>query len=147
LNGHFEYFWEKSEEKQKILLALLALLHQKKDGAISEEAIKKLDIGYENDLLELRHRSLILKKQDGYQLLSQMFTQWILRELADIPQANTQSLQSWLNTYQKSFLAKGLTKVEDEFRKVNPKYWDLLRETLLLVRNPQAILDIIRTIF
>ncbi len=72
--------------------------------------------------------------------------EWILNELTDISQETDRSLEEWFAEYRKNFVSKGMEKFEDEFRKVNPKYWNLLSKTLLLVRDPQPILDIISRI-
>lgn len=143
LNSHAEYFWEKSGEEEKILLALLALLSQKRKNCVPEDEIKKLYPRYKNDLLTLYTRSLVLKVNGGFRLFSPIFVDWILIELTDISDMNDQSLQEWLTHYNKNVLFKGLDKLEDEFKKVNPKYWNLLSKTLLLVHEPTPILDII----
>lgn len=143
LNSHSEYFWNKSEDEEKILLALLALLSEKKDSSIVEDKIKKLYPRYKNDSLTLCNRSLVLKEGGYYRLFSPIFLEWILIELTDISQKGEKTLEEWLAEYEKSFATKGLERVEEEFRKVNPKYWNLLSKTLLLVRDPQPILDII----
>lgn len=146
LNFHSEYFWNKSEEEERILLALLALLNKGENQNISEERIKKLYPRYKNDLLTLYNRSLVLRDNGSYRLFSPVFAEWILIELTDISRAAETSLEAWVKNYEKSFIAKGIEKVEDEFRKVNPKYWDLLRKTLLLVRDPQPVLEVLQRI-
>lgn len=143
LNSHSEYFWDKSEEEERILLALLALLSREKRYYISEEKIKKVYPRYKNDLLTLYTRSLVLKVNGGFRLFSPLFAEWILVELTDISDAGEKSLEEWLHAYKKNFVAKGLDKIEEEFRKVNPRYWNLLFKTLLLVRDPEPLLDII----
>jgi hypothetical protein len=143
LKSHSEYFWDKSEEEEKILLALLALLSKDERHGIPEPKIRKVYPRYKNDLLTLYTRSLVLKVNGGFRLFSQIFAEWILIELTDISKAGEKSLEEWLAAYGKNFVAKGLDKIEDEFRKVNPRYWNLLFKTLLLVREPAPILDII----
>lgn len=148
--AHFEYFWKKSEENQKILLALFSLLTEQRDNVldIPEEKLRKIYPRYDCELPDLyEDRSLILKTNDGYRLFSPIFSKWILTELTDTSQSNTQSFQEWLTTYQKNALLKGLNKIELAFKKVNPKYWELFNKTLLLVRDPQPILDLIELIF
>ena len=143
LKSHSEYFWDKSEEEERILLALLALLSQANRHGIPEQKIRKVYPRYKNDLLTLYTRSLVLKVNGGFRLFSHIFAEWILIELTDISKAGEDSLEEWLAAYGKNFVAKGLDKIEEEFRKVNPRYWDLLFKTLLLVREPEPILDII----
>lgn len=143
LKSHSEYFWDKSEEEEKILLALLALLSKDHPHGIPEPKIRKVYPRYKNDLLTLYTRSLVLKVNGGFRLFSQVFAEWILIELTDISKAGEKSLEEWLAAYGKNFVAKGLDKIEEEFRKVNPRYWNLLFKTLLLVREPMPILDII----
>lgn len=143
MNAHATYFWNKSEEEEKILIALFALLSEKKNQSIPEEKISKLYPRYKNDLLALYSRSLVLKDNGSYRLFSPLFAEWILIELTDISKPGEQSLEEWLTEYDKNTLTKISEKIEDEFRKVNPKYWGLLRKTLLLVRDPEPILDII----
>jgi len=143
MNSHAAYFWNKSEEEEKILLALFALLSEQKNQSISEEKISKLYPRYKNDLLALYSRSLVLKDTGGYRLFSPLFAEWVLIELTDISKPAEQSLEEWLTEYDKNTLSKISDKIEDEFRKVNPKYWGLLRKTLLLVKDPKPILDII----
>ena len=143
LKSHSEYFWDKSEEEERILLALLALLSQAHRHSIPEQEIRKVYPRYKNDLLTLYTRSLVLKVNGGFRLFSHIFAEWVLIELTDISKAGEDSLEEWLAAYGKNFVAKGLDKIEEEFRKVNPRYWNLLFKTLLLVREPEPILDII----
>lgn len=143
LKSHSEYFWDKSEEEEKILLALLALLSHSHRQGIPEQKIRRVYPRYKNDLLTLYTRSLVLKVNGGFRLFSQVFADWILIELTDISKAGENSLEAWLEAYGKNFVAKGLDKIEEEFRKVNPRYWDLLSKALLLMREPEPILDII----
>ncbi len=143
LKSHSEYFWDKSEEEERILLALLALLSQTHRHGIPEPKIRKVYPRYKNDLLTLYTRSLVLKVNGGFRLFSSIFAEWILIELTDISKAGEDSLEEWLAAYGKNFVAKGLDKIEEEFRKVNPRYWNLLFKTLLLVREPEPLLDII----
>lgn len=143
LKSHSEYFWDKSEEQERILLAVLALLSQAQRRGIPEQKIRKVYPRYKNDLLTLYTRSLVLKVNGGFRLFSHIFAEWILIELTDISQAGENSLEEWLEAYGKNFVAKGLDKIEEEFRKVNPRYWNLLFKTLLLVREPEPLLDII----
>lgn len=143
LKSHSEYFWEKSEEEEKILLALMALLGKDNRHCIPEAKIRKVYPRYKNDLLTLYSRSLALKVNGGFRLFSPLFAEWILIELTDISEAGEKSLDAWLAAYKKNFVAKGLDKIEEEFRKVNPRYWNLLFKTLLLANEPGSILDII----
>jgi hypothetical protein len=146
LNSHCEYFWDKSEEEEKILLALLALLSEGKHRDISEGKIKNLYPRYKNDLLTLFRRSLILKHNGNYRLFSPVFAEWIVIELTDISQQSEGSLEEWLIEYERSFVERGLERVKDEFRKVNPKYWNLLRKALFLTRDPQPLLDMLHRV-
>jgi hypothetical protein len=125
------------------VLILLALLTTKKARSISEQELKDLYPRYKNDLLTLHSRSMILRDNGNYRLFSPVFAEWIEIELTDISQKGERSVEGWLAQYEKSFLEKGLEKVEAPFKKVNPKYWDLLRKTLLLVRNPQSIVELL----
>ena len=88
-------------------------------------------------------RSLVLKDNGDYRIFSPVFVEWILIELADVSKKEKMSFDEWLSQHKKSFTAKGLNKIEDEFKKVNPKYWDLLRKTLMLVKDPQPVIDVI----
>ncbi len=143
LNSHSEYFWDKSEEEEKILLSLLTLLGKGKDTFIREETIKSLYPRYKNDLLTLYNRSLLLRDNGSYRLFSLIFAEWILNELTDISQEGEKSLKDWFADYEKSFVSKGLEKIENEFGKINPKYWNLLRKALLLAADPKSILETI----
>jgi hypothetical protein len=146
VNPHFAYFWERSEEEEKILLALLAILTTKGNRSISEEEIRNLYPRYKNDLLILHNRSMVLRDNSTYRLFSPIFAEWISIELTDISQKGDQSIEEWLAEHEKSFLEKGLDKIEEiesQFKKVNPKYWDLLRKTLLFVRNPKSIVALL----
>ncbi len=147
LGSHATYFWNKSEEEEKILLAILALLSKKGKADIPEESIKKMYPRYKNDLITLANRSLVLRDNGNYRLFSPLFTDWIISELTDISKKNDKPLKDWLTENEKSLLSKGMGKLEDEFRKVNPKYWDLLRKTMTLVRDPKPVIDVLKTFF
>jgi hypothetical protein len=143
---HFVYFWNKSEEEELILLALLAFLSRKGKNNIPEEKIKKIYPRYRNDLLTLVGRSLVLKDNGNYRIFSPVFVEWILIELTDISQKEKVSFEEWLSKYKKSLIAKGIKQVETEFKKVNPKYWDLLRKTLMLVKDPRPVIEVMEKI-
>jgi len=143
LNSHVEYFWNKSGEEEKILLALLVMLSKEKNQRIPEEELKNLYPRYRDDLLTLYNRSLVLKNNGNCQVFSSLFAEWILIELTDISQQGDSSFEEWLTEYKKSFIAKGIDKIGDGFRKINPKYWKLLSKAILLVRDPQFILTLL----
>jgi hypothetical protein len=140
---HFVYFWNKSEEEERILLSLLALLSKRGKSSISEDKIKKIYPRYKNDLLTLTARSLVLKDNSNYRVFSPVFVEWLLIELTDISQKEKVPFEEWLSQYEKSFISKGINQVEEEFKKVNPKYWDLLRKTLMLVKDPRPVIEVI----
>jgi hypothetical protein len=142
----FSYFWHKSEEEEKIVLSLIALLQSKKKTAISENEIKNLYPRYKNDILVLENRSLVLKYEEKYKLFSPLFSEWILIELADISQKNVHLLDEWLTEYEKNFLQKGLdtiVNIKDGFQKVNPKYWSLFGTILKYAPDSQQIIDLL----
>ncbi len=89
----------------------------------------------------------MLRDNGNYRLFSPLFTDWIITELTDISKKNDKPLKNWLTENEKSLLSKGFEKLENEFGKVNPKYWDLLRKTLTLVRDPKAVIDVLKIIF
>lgn len=140
-NSHFSYFWNKSEEEEKILLALLSILTLKENRSIPEKKIKSLYPRYKNDLLTLHNRSMVLKDNGNYRLFSPVFAEWIVIELTDISKKGESSIDKWLVQHEKSLLEKGLEKIDDKFKKVNPKYWELLGKILQLVRDPKTIAE------
>ena len=142
LNPHFAYFWNKSEEEERILLALLAILITKGKQGISKKELKDLYPRYKNDLLTLNNRSMVLSDNGNYRLFSPVFAEWIMMELTDISQKGEKSIEEWITQYEKSFLEKGLQKFGNIFKKVNPKYWELLRKILLLVKDPKKLIDL-----
>lgn len=143
INPHFAYFWNKSEEEEKILLALIAILITKGLQNIPEQEIKDLYPRYKNDLLTLNNRSMVLNDNGNYRLFSPVFAEWIVMELTDISQKGESSIEEWIVQYEKSFLEKGLQKIGNIFKRVNPKYWELLRKILLLVRDPKHIVNLL----
>jgi hypothetical protein len=147
VNPHFVYLWHKSEEEEKILLALMALLLNTTDtGGVSEKKLRDLYPRYGNDLLILENRSLVLRDNGNYRLFSPLFAEWIVIELTDVSQKGSRSLEEWLAEYKKGFVQKGLEtleRIEDGFEKVNPRYWDLLGKTLLLVRDPKPVVELL----
>ncbi len=143
LNPHFTFFWNKSEEEEKILLALFAMLITKGKQGISEKELKDLYPRYKNDLLTLNNRSMVLSDNGNYRLFSPVFAEWIVMELTDISQKGEKSIEEWITQYEKSFLEKGLQKFGNIFKKVNPKYWELLKKILLLVKDPKKFIDLL----
>ncbi|UCE07361.1 MAG: hypothetical protein JSW07_04840 [bacterium] len=112
---------------------MLAILFTKGKQDISEKELKDLYPRYKNDLLTLNNRSMVLSDNGNYRLFSPVFAEWIVMELTDISQKGEKSIEEWITQYEKSFLEKGLQKSGNIFKKVNPKYWELLRKILLLV--------------
>jgi len=146
LNPHFAYFWNKSGEEEKILLALIAILIATGKQGIAEKEIKDLYPRYKNDLLTLNNRSMVLSDNGNYRLFSPVFAEWILMELTDISQKDEKSIEEWITQYEKSFLEKGFQKIGNTFKKVNPKYWELFKKILLLVKDPKKLIDLLEKI-
>ncbi|MCP4349278.1 MAG: hypothetical protein GY795_27675 [Desulfobacterales bacterium] len=148
-NPQFAYYWNKSEEEEKIVLTLIALLQSKETTCVPEKEIKKLYPRYKNDLLILENRSLVLRNEDGYQLFSPLFSGWILVELADSSQKGEVSLDEWVADYKKTFVQSGLESIgniREELVKVNPKYWSLFGKILQHASNPHRIIEFLKNI-
>ncbi|MCI0692768.1 AAA-like domain-containing protein [candidate division KSB1 bacterium] len=142
-NPHFAYYWKNSEEGEKILLALFALLHLKGEKQLSEAGIKELYPRYQQSLLALRSRSMILQTNGNYRIFSPVFAQWIFGELTDISQKGEATLDEWLKEYEKGLATKGYERVRELILKVNPKYWKMLGKILLDAKNQQIIKDLL----
>jgi hypothetical protein len=142
-NPHLAYYWKNSEDGEKILLALFALLRLKGEKQVSEEAIKELYPRYQKGLLALRSRSIILQANGNYRIFSPVFAQWIFGELTDISQKAEVTLDEWLAEYEKSVVAKGYERVRETIQKVNPQYWKMLGKILLDAKNQQVLKELL----
>jgi hypothetical protein len=142
-NPHFAYYWKNSEEGEKILLALFALLRLKGERQLSEEAIRELYPRYQKSLLVLRTRSMILQANGNYRIFSPVFAQWIFSELTDVSQKGGISLDEWLEEYEKGVVTKGYERVRETLQKINPQYWKMLGRILLDAKNHQTIKELL----
>ena len=80
-------YWEYTNDDEKIVLVLLALLETQKDRQATTWSIPQLEEWYRrasNVVPSLTRRGLIRRVQDGYRLFSSTFVDVVLEEITDI---------------------------------------------------------------
>ena len=131
-DGHFEHYWRHSDEEQKIVLTMLALLEREGkagDRSFSTGRLQSLYGRSEPVLRELEQRTLLLVDNGRYRIFSSIFAAWIVEEVTDV-MSEQQSYGDWLTANQSAMtrLSKG---VKTEASAILPKVKDAYRELVV----------------
>ncbi len=95
-------YWHHSDDGEKIVLSVLALLAKQGKAGKRRFSLGKLKELYhrsELTLSRLEKRALIAACEEGYTLFSSVFGDWIVAELTDV-MADAQSYEEWLEANQ-----------------------------------------------
>jgi hypothetical protein len=145
-NPHFQYFWKHSQENERIVLSALALQSREqppKPVEIGE--LQRLYIRAGPSVFSLEERGLIIKRDDGYTLFSQLFAKWITTELSDITTQSEWSLEDWWESY-KSDLSEITPGVAGELVvRINPKYWEMIARWLSSSESWEDVVELFST--
>lgn len=150
---HLSDFWFNSDDHEKIVLTVLALLEQqtthkvKTNGRTFQVAqLQGLYARSDQTLAHLDKRGLVVARGDGYALFNAVFGKWILYELTDTLN-DPQSYDDW-SKGQGSQLDNLSTNVRNQLKdilpKFNSKYRPLLMNLVSDAVNLVTIADILR---
>lgn len=85
---HFRYYWDHSQNGEKLILATLSLLEQ---GDIAKY---KLNRTFHHDMLKrLRHRALVTQRDGDLSVFSALFAEWVVDELSSITTDKVEDFQ------------------------------------------------------
>jgi hypothetical protein len=134
---HFDYYWEKSSDEEKITLSLMALHGRQK---------RLLHRGDSQSLDNLARRSLVLRDQDEYfYIFSSLFEEYV--KMMVYAQSNPLSptyddfIDNFSSRQPKEVVRNLANTAKSLFLKINPRYWQILLEFLLNHGNPQVLLN------
>jgi len=147
---HFMQYWGNSNEGEKILLTVLALLErqgQTADRRFGVDELTKLYTRSEVTLIGLEKRGLLLSQDDQYRLFSSVFGRWIIREMTDTA-GDEQTFEEWLASSKPAldrFSSRARSEVTEVLSKIGSKYRDLVINWLADPRNIVAAIGLLRT--
>ncbi len=130
-NPHLADYWYNSDDHEKIVLTVLALLERQGKARSRSFSMGQLQDYYarsDQTLSHLEKRSLISAQPEGYALFNALWGDWIMTEITDVPH-DAQSYDDWLKSNQ-STLEKLSSKAKSEIGEILPKisgkYRDLI---------------------
>ena len=146
---HFKQYWGNSDDGEKILLTVLALLERKgqtTDRHFGVDELNELYSRSEVTLIGLEKRGLLLGQDDRYRLFSTVFGRWIIREMTDTA-GDEQTFEAWLTSSKSSldrFSSKARSEVAEILSKIGSQYRDLVINWLADPRNIAAAIGLLR---
>ena len=147
---HLQVYWEYTNDDEKIVLAMLALLETQKDRQATTWSIPQLEEWYRrasNVAPSLTRRGLIRKVQDGYRLFSSTFVDVVLEEITDVAPVPMDA-EEW---QQKAGPLLGTLpdllrrRVEQWLVSTNTRYLELFLRWLSDPRTAEAALEVINS--
>jgi hypothetical protein len=128
---HLANYWHTSDEYEKIVLTVLALLERR--GRAGDQRFDMSDLREyytrsDQTLARLEKRGLITEHDDGYKLFSAAFSDWIALEITDITN-DTQTYDEWLRLNRSTFdklSATARQEIGQILPKISSKYRDLI---------------------
>lgn len=134
---HFEYYWDNSDDGEKIVFAALGLLGKEgfKKGRLKEVIDSE-------GLKSLEKRGLIIEEQ----VFSEVFKEWIIEEITS--QRETVSFEEWIDEIKlKGKMNEVASAIRSTLSKVNPKYWEMLTKWVSRPENLEKGKKLLETIF
>lgn len=141
---HFRYWWEHSNDGEKITLSLLALLERwwEAKGEFGVE-----EVFGKRDLRNLERRALARKVKDRYQVFSHLFAAWIIDEIRYTVDVKPVSFDEWLERPEVKSLTERVREatsdVKSALQKIKPEYWMALAKWLATKENIEQAKDFI----
>jgi AAA+ ATPase superfamily predicted ATPase len=129
---HLADYWYNSDDHEKIVLTVLALLERRGKANGRSFGVKQLQDYYarsDQTLSHLEKRSLIVAQPDGYTLFNWQWGEWITHEITDVP-SDAQSYEEWLKSNQ-STLEKLSSKAKNEISEILPKISSKYRDLVV----------------
>jgi hypothetical protein len=135
---HFDYYWRKSTDSEKILLIIIAILNQSEFTSLDN--LKTYYQESEFAVSSLEQRGLVLEKYGQYRIFSPMFATWIIREMIN-KRPSEGAYQAWLKNETPEFVSPFMTEVETRIIDyITPEYWGMIIEWLFRSENMEKIL-------
>ena len=129
---HLRAYWYKSDEHEKILLTVLALLEDLEKVGRRGFSLKQLQDFYTRSpqtMAHLEKRSLLVSQANAYSLFNSLFGQWIRSEITDTRQEQ-ENYQDWLKTNQ-SLMQHLSGRARRELGQILPKIGSKYRELII----------------
>ena len=128
---HLASYWHTSDEREKILLTVLALL-DRRGYAVEQRfevaALHEYYVRSDQTLSRLEKRGLISEQPEGYRLFSTAFGDWIAEEITDVAH-DPQTYEEWLRgnhaTVDK-LSAAAKNEIGQILPRISSKYRDLI---------------------
>jgi hypothetical protein len=141
---HFRYWWEHSNDGEKITLSLLALLERwweaKGEFGVEEVFDKR-------DLRNLERRALARRVKDRFRVFSSLFAAWIIDEIRYTVDVKPVSFDEWLERADVKSLTEKVREatsdVKSALQKIKPEYWMALAKWLATKENIEQAKDFI----
>ncbi len=139
---HLSNYWHTSDEREKIVLTVLALLERR--GRAGDQRFDMSDLREyytrsDQTMSRLDKRGLITEQIDGYKLFSASFSDWITGEITDIAH-DGQSYEEWLRSNHTS-LDKLSSAARQEMGQILPRISGKYRELIVRwVGDPKNLL-------
>lgn len=148
-NPHLADYWYNSDDHEKIVLTVLALLERQGKANGRSFSMKQLQEYYtrsDQTLSHLEKRSLISAQADGYMLFNTLWGEWIMTEITDIPK-DAQSYDDWLKSNQSALgklSGKAKSEIGEILPKISSKYRDLIVGWVSDPKNWVAVLGLLK---
>ncbi len=139
---HLRAYWYRSDEHEKILLTVLALLEDWGKVGGRAFSLKQLQHFYTRSpqtLAHLKKRSLLVSQANAYSLFNSSFGQWIRNEITDT-RHEQDNYQDWLKSNQ-SLMKRLSGRARRELRQILPKIGSKYRDLIIAwVSDPKNLL-------
>jgi hypothetical protein len=139
---HVASYWHTSDEHEKIVLTLLALLERRGHGSGQRFDLADLHEYYarsDQTMSRLEKRGLIVEHEDGFKLFNAAFGDWITEEITDVAH-DPRGYDDWLHANRPTF-DKLSNTARHEIGQILPKISDKYRDLIVnWVSDPKNLL-------
>ena len=152
VSGSLEFHWNSSDERERIMLAMLALRGQGPGAGprLSREALETYCPAWEHTLEGLRQRGLVQESNGRVALFCRSFEAYILGSLAD-PSGDDSGQESYQNWYQlhfnhqltDDFDTEDLKKMCSLFCRVKSEHWEVLTKWCRQARHREHAISLL----
>jgi hypothetical protein len=146
---HLADYWHNSDDHEKIVLTVLALLERQGKANGRSFSMGQLQAYYtrsDQTLSHLEKRSLISAQLDGYALFNALWGEWITTEITSVPK-DAQSYDEWLKSNQsalETLSSKARSEIGEILPKISSKYRDLIVGWASDPRNWVAVVGLLK---
>ena len=146
-SSRLESYWQNSSEREKTVLALLALMASQQNGQASYWKLDQLESLYVSAggaLDELVGRGLLVRSHDRYALASTSVYQWIAEDLTNPAAGEDNKLQQGYEDRLKvSLPERDASRVVDWLRTTNTKYKSLFGRWMCDPRTSEKVFELL----